>query len=196
MPDKEVTDSEAQIDSNEPIGEEIDRRDFISKVAVGAACLTAVGTTGNLMLGYLSPPKQTLEGKEKTGWIPAGKVEDITEEPTKVDYGGDYAVYVFKKEGHVLALSAVCPHLGCTIFWRPEVEDPKEKHALEKCENEYFCCPCHLSEYDPLGKVLRGPAAPNNMIAQKIEIKDGVVMLGGVADEATKERKLSDWPKA
>lgn len=41
-----------------------------------------------------------------------------------------------------------CPHLGCAYRW-------KENH---KKFGKVFWCPCHLSIYDPSGKVLDGPA--------------------------------------
>jgi cytochrome b6-f complex iron-sulfur subunit len=41
-------------------------------------------------------------------------------------------------------IGAVCTHLGCTVPWN-------------KAANR-FCCPCHGSQYDENGKVVRGPA--------------------------------------
>ncbi|CAE7194838.1 petC [Symbiodinium natans] len=42
------------------------------------------------------------------------------------------------------ALLSVCTHLGCVVPWN-------------KGANK-FCCPCHGSQYDENGKVVRGPA--------------------------------------
>lgn len=46
-----------------------------------------------------------------------------------------------------VAFSGKCPHLGCGYKWR-----------RTKAFGEVFLCPCHLSLYDPAGKVLDGPA--------------------------------------
>ncbi len=41
-------------------------------------------------------------------------------------------------------LNAVCTHLGCVVPWN--------------VANDKFMCPCHGSQYDRTGKVVRGPA--------------------------------------
>jgi len=55
--------------------------------------------------------------------------------------------YIIVKEDKSLAdfgLNAVCTHLGCVVPWNPN-------------ENK-FMCPCHGSQYNSEGKVVRGPA--------------------------------------
>ncbi|MCC7475706.1 MAG: Rieske (2Fe-2S) protein [Pirellulales bacterium] len=42
-----------------------------------------------------------------------------------------------------MALSSVCPHLGCRVHWEPQ--------------NNRFYCPCHLGSFDPEGKPTGGP---------------------------------------
>src|SRR5262245_27993245 len=44
-----------------------------------------------------------------------------------------------------VALSSVCPHLGCKVHWQP-------------VENRFFC-PCHHGVFDPQGKATEGPPA-------------------------------------
>jgi Rieske Fe-S protein len=48
-------------------------------------------------------------------------------------------------EGSFAAVSSVCTHRGCTV-------DP---------DGPGFVCPCHGSEYDRQGLVLKGPASRN-----------------------------------
>jgi len=55
-----------------------------------------------------------------------------------------YLIVNDAKEIENYALNAVCTHLGCVVPWN-------------KAENK-FKCPCHGSQYDKRGKVVRGPA--------------------------------------
>lgn len=50
---------------------------------------------------------------------------------------------IINQNGQTRVLSAHCTHLGCKIL---EVNGGK------------LCCPCHGSEYDLEGRVLKGPA--------------------------------------
>uniref|UniRef100_A0A7S1U0Y2 plastoquinol--plastocyanin reductase n=2 Tax=Phaeomonas parva TaxID=124430 RepID=A0A7S1U0Y2_9STRA len=58
-------------------------------------------------------------------------------------------------------LSAVCTHLGCVVPWNA---------AQGK-----FMCPCHGSQYNKEGKVVRGPA-PLSLALAHVENKDGKVV--------------------
>lgn len=44
-----------------------------------------------------------------------------------------------------VALSSICPHLGCRVHWEPQ--------------NNRFFCPCHNGVFDPEGKPVSGPPA-------------------------------------
>ncbi|KAJ8598940.1 hypothetical protein CTAYLR_009639 [Chrysophaeum taylorii] len=56
------------------------------------------------------------------------------------------------------ALRAECTHLGCLVG------------PWDSARNR-FVCPCHGSEYDRTGKVLRGPA-PQSLKLAKVEVDD------------------------
>jgi len=52
-------------------------------------------------------------------------------------------------------LNAVCTHLGCVVPWSEA--------------NQKYMCPCHGSQYDGTGKVIRGPA-PLSLALAHVEI--------------------------
>ena len=77
------------------------------------------------------------------------------------------AHYLVVKEDKTLenyAINAVCTHLGCVVPWN-------------RAANKYMC-PCHGSQYDPTGKVVRGPA-PLSLALAHCDDVDGKVVLSG-----------------
>ncbi|MCI0406928.1 MAG: Rieske (2Fe-2S) protein [candidate division Zixibacteria bacterium] len=61
-------------------------------------------------------------------------------------FGFAHPIVVFENSsGELFAISTTCTHAGC------EVRKTKSK----------FECPCHGSQYDLTGKVMRGPAPAN-----------------------------------
>jgi Rieske Fe-S protein len=72
-------------------------------------------------------------------------------------------VYVTKSStGELQVLSAVCPHLGCSVQWRDS------KHEFE--------CPCHAAAFRPDGSVTGGPA-PRRMDSLDTQIQNGRLMV-------------------
>ncbi len=68
-------------------------------------------------------------------------------EPVAVMGLSNQTTYLVILEGPSLAsygLNPRCPHLGCTVDWNTE--------------QQRFICPCHGSQFDGAGQVLRGPA--------------------------------------
>lgn len=59
-------------------------------------------------------------------------------------------------------INAVCTHLGCVVPWNGN-------------ENK-FMCPCHGSQYDNTGKVVRGPA-PRSLALAHAKAEDDKITL-------------------
>ena len=72
---------------------------------------------------------------------------------------GDATYIVVKDDGSIekYGINAVCTHLGCVVPWN-------------KAENK-FKCPCHGSQYNNEGKVIRGPA-PLSLALAHAEINE------------------------
>lgn len=70
------------------------------------------------------------------------------------------AYYIVTKEDGIkdFAINATCTHLGCVVPW-------------QKAANK-FICPCHGSQYDENGKVVRGPA-PLSLALAHTSIENG-----------------------
>lgn len=69
------------------------------------------------------------------------------------------SVWIVKRGDKVLAFSAVCPHLGCSVNATAESS---------------FACPCHTSAFDGDGKRKSGPS-PRDMDSMTTKIEDGFV---------------------
>ncbi|MBV9303188.1 MAG: ubiquinol-cytochrome c reductase iron-sulfur subunit [Acidobacteriaceae bacterium] len=75
----------------------------------------------------------------------------------------DKIVYITKSSsGELEVLSAVCPHLGCSVQWRDS------KHGFE--------CPCHAASFRPDGSITGGPA-PRAMDTLQTQIQNGRLMV-------------------
>ncbi len=77
-------------------------------------------------------------------------------------------------------INAVCTHLGCVVPWN-------------KAENK-FKCPCHGSQYNNEGKVIRGPA-PLSLALAHAEINDSDTIIFSPWTETDFRTGLQPWWK-
>ncbi|QQE66927.1 (2Fe-2S)-binding protein [Leptolyngbya sp. BL0902] len=76
-------------------------------------------------------------------WLPS----TTPGEPVAVTGIPNQITYLVILDGPSLApygLNPRCPHLGCTVDWNTD--------------QQRFICPCHGSQFDGVGQVVRGPA--------------------------------------
>lgn len=85
-------------------------------------------------------PYRFIAGRRKASTVLAGIKNGSG---AVIDFKGKKVAVYKDQKGKVYAHSAVCTHLGCIIGW----DDAKKEWE----------CPCHGSQYDINGKVLRGP---------------------------------------
>ena len=121
--------------------QEIDRRKFLG-FAIGGVLVAAAGAISYPLYKYLAPRKSKDERQKVVvaeADVPVGGAKFF-------EFEGRTAVLVRKSGGALIALSAVCTHLGCLL--KSVGNDPEIGYA----------CPCHGSNFTPKGEVLGGPA--------------------------------------
>jgi len=76
---------------------------------------------------------------------------------------GDATYLIVQEDGSLAnyGVNAVCTHLGCVVPWN-------------QAENK-FMCPCHGSQYNFQGKVVRGPA-PLSLALAHLDIVEGAAI--------------------
>ena len=95
---------------------------------------------------------------------------------------GDATYIIVKDDGTIenYGLNAVCTHLGCVVPWN-------------KAENK-FKCPCHGSQYNNEGKVIRGPA-PLSLALAHANINEADVVVLSPWTETDFRTGLEPWWK-
>ena len=116
------------------------------------------------------------------GIVTAGSVNDIPVGEVK-DFQEAKFFLSHVPEG-ILALWKKCPHLGCTVPWKPD--DPSMDQIAPKGR---FNCPCHGSIYDRYGNIIAGPA-PRPMDIFPVEVRDGKIYVNTNPTQA--EQRSSD----
>jgi cytochrome b6-f complex iron-sulfur subunit len=103
------------------------------------------------------------------GEINGGLVDEFKVGDVKMLQAGK--CYVSRVPEGFLALWWKCPHLGCTVPWKPT---DQSEDAL--APSGRFNCPCHGSIYDRYGNIVFGPA-PRPMDLFGVSIREGRVFI-------------------
>ncbi len=153
----------------EPLNQ--DRRSFLAGLLAAGSAVVGALLAVPLIRFTLHP---LLAQTTETSWSDVGNVDEFQnlDAPVKklvtIDQRDGWRktvlekpVYVTKdKDGSLIVLSAVCPHLGCTVPW------------IEK--ESRFICPCHRGTFAPDGSLLSGPP-PRRMDRLQSKVEDGVL---------------------
>lgn len=130
----------------------------LTEILIGLVALFFASGAVAAILKYLWPQA------ENKGVSSEVKIASVDEVPTgsakKFMFNGKASVLLHMPAGF-RAFGAVCTHLGCIAYWKPD-------------ENLIFC-PCHLGRFDPnTGAVISGPP-PSPLPAIDIAVKEGAV---------------------
>ncbi len=139
--------------------ETVTRRTFVLS-AVAGSTLAAAGGVLYPLVRYLLPPASGQGAKKETYTMPAADLH--VGEARFFTFKRKPAVLIRKTDTELVAMSAVCTHLGCIVKYHEDVKQ--------------LLCPCHGAKYDQNGRVLGGPAPkPLPLYAARIEAGNIVV---------------------
>ena len=129
------------------------RRKLLKSVAAFVPISAAFAGLAAMGIRFVTPVKREINRKIFTVGL-----EELPMNATKrfQDLRGRDLMLVRTGEREVKAISTVCTHLGCTVFW-------------QKDRQEFFC-PCHNGRFDKNGVVLEGPP-PAPLDLYKVEIE-------------------------
>lgn len=122
-----------------------DRRKFLKTLATGLASL-AGGMAAIVGVGFLYPVPR----REPRPLFICLESEVPTDKPLEIlDQQNRKVLIMRNPSGELVAFGTVCPHLGCSVYWRPG--------------ESRFECPCHQGVFDADGMPVAGPPrAPLN----------------------------------
>jgi len=150
--------SEADVGKPSASSDGSDRRTFFSAMAMFSGLLGGYGLFASLAARFLFPA-----GPAAKEWMFVAEVSAIS----------PGAAFDFRSPaGHIIsiahlgekaaaedfvALSRVCPHLGCRVHW-------------ESVNNRFFC-PCHNGAFDAEGNATEGPPKDARQVLARYPVK-------------------------
>lgn len=161
MREKPPVDSLGKSGEEPSNGEGSDRRSFLSGAgSLAMACgLTASYGTLAVMAGQFLYPSSD----SPKGWMfltDMARLQPGESFTYRAPSGQTIAVARVANKGEAsdfLALSSVCPHLGCQVHW--------------EAQNSRFFCPCHNGTFDSSGKATGGPPAAAGQSLRRYPLK-------------------------
>lgn len=138
--------------------EKSSRRRFLG-LCLGGVAAAATAATFYPVYKYLAP-RQNNDAKKKV-ILPENDVKEG--EAKFFEFAGSSAVLIRTQQGRLIALSAVCTHLGCIVQWEKDKQD--------------FLCPCHGGHYNADGAVISGPP-PKPLVNLPLIVENGNIIVG------------------
>jgi cytochrome b6-f complex iron-sulfur subunit len=130
------------------------RRDFLANAFMGAGLAVSHLFAAGLALRYLYPTQKTGEQRLFVGLrseMPPGTA-------LAYEAPGGRTINIVRSSRGFVALSDVCPHLGCRVHF--------------ESQDEQFVCPCHDGRFDAAGKPVSGPPAEMGSALPQYEVRE------------------------
>jgi Rieske Fe-S protein len=160
-----------------------DRRGFLSTtstLAMATGLVAGYGTFVAMAGRFLYPA-----GPSRKGWMFVARVESLRPGESLVYRAPSGATVVVARQADhntvddFIALSSVCPHLGCQVHW--------------ESQNDRFFCPCHNGVFNPQGLATGGPPfdAGKSLSHYPLRIEDGLLFIEVPLESVASDRGLA-----
>ena len=165
-------------DSNEPVGDEGQpRRGFLglcSFLVMSTGMAAGYGALAAIAGRFLYPSRRT-----PTQWQFVAQLDELSVGQSLLyttPSGAKVVVARQQPEDSIesfVALSSVCPHLGCAVHW--------------ESNRERFFCPCHNGAFDKTGQPTEGPPAAANQSLTRfpLKVENGLLYIAVSTDTLT-----------
>jgi cytochrome b6-f complex iron-sulfur subunit len=139
------------------------RRNFIN-IFLGSSLSGVVAFFLYPIIRFIIPAKQTQTDIRSTT---AAKVGDLAPNTHKIfKFGTSPGILIHTEEGELIAFSAICSHLTCSVLFESDTQT--------------LLCPCHNGKFDLSGNVISGPPpAPLESFDVEISGEDIVISKKG-----------------
>ena len=156
--------------------QQVSRRQFLNYTLTGVGGFMAAGMLAPMLRMAVDPVlKKSSHGDFANVSL---AVEDITDEPQRVDWKIDQVdgwyeseitktAWVYKEDDEILAFSPICKHLGCFVSWEGSEDYPDQ-----------FYCPCHDGRYYKDGTNVPGTPPLSPLDRYEYKVDDGMLFLG------------------
>lgn len=132
---------------------DMSRREFLSWLLMGGSLAVSYGLLAVYGGIFIFPKKE-----KRVREIFVAVTDEIRpDRPLTWTAPGGQRVIINNIGGRFVALSNICPHLGCKVHW--------------EIVNNRFFCPCHAGAFDENGIAIAGPPKKENKNLKKYDLK-------------------------
>ena len=156
-------------------GEDMGRRRFLTRMALGIGAISAMTVGGVMAASFLGPAMR----KKTAIWVPSGKIEDFPSGAVSTvnlryeEKAGFYTqellkpVLVWRQPdvNKIVVYNSACTHLGCTVRW--------------DASQNMFLCACHGGAFALDGTVKAGPP-PRPLDRMEFKVDSGNLLIAMV----------------
>ncbi len=138
------------------------RRGLLKYILLAFSAVATAGGVLTPIIAYLWPPRRgAAEAGER---VAVASTADLPPGTGQVFSVNNKPVIVINTEEGLKALSAVCTHLGCIVFWNEQ--------------RDVIACPCHEAYFSVNGAVISGPP-PSPLAPFRVQVEEDQIYVEG-----------------